>query len=278
MRFHPAASATTHACIQIAVAFAIICVVTACTESRNATSGDDASLVSLDTRFSRNAFAISATDSSLNVGDTSRIRVPGAGLTASDRSTRVNVRFRSTDTTIVSVDAHGLMRAVRAGSATVFVRTLLGLGGIRMTVVATDAASTTDSAATQAPAAPVIRIHRRQSQRCPSRHRWSHRHRPSSRHRLSRRPTRERCHHSWQHNCPRRQSTSPPPPRRRARCESRQVTPARCRRRSMPPSAVTRSCCPTVRYSVARFISRIGPVAVRSFCGPQPFPQQHAHA
>ena len=155
MRFHPAASAATHAGTQIAVAFAIICVVTACTESRNATSGDDASLVSLDTRFSRNAFAISATDSSLNVGDTSRIRVPGAGLTASDRSTRVNVRFRSTDTTIVSVDAYGLMRAVRAGSATVFVRALLGLGGIRMTVVAADAASTTDSAATPASAAPV---------------------------------------------------------------------------------------------------------------------------
>ena len=156
MRFHSAACAAPHASTRIAAAFAIIFIATACADSRNATSGDDATLVSLDTRFSRNAFAISAPDSSLMIGDTSRIRVPGAGLSASDRTSRVNVRFRSTDTTVLTVDVGGLMRAVRAGSATVFVRTFLGTGGIKVTVAAADAdAGVADSVATPVPDAPA---------------------------------------------------------------------------------------------------------------------------
>ena len=164
MCFHHAAAAATHARARLAVAAAIIAITSACSDGRNATSGDDAELLSLSARNSRSALAISARDSSLVIGDTARINVPGRGHATSDGSLRVSARYRSSDTSVVSVDLNGVMRAKRAGAATVVVRTLAGAGAIAMSVAAMDTIATlspegTDSAATpttpSAPSAPA---------------------------------------------------------------------------------------------------------------------------
>jgi hypothetical protein len=158
MCFHRAAAAASHACSRIAVATAIISITTACSDGRNATSGDDAELLSLSFRNNRHTLAISARDSSLVIGDTARITLPAPTYRTLDGSQRVIARYRSSDTGVVTVDLSGVMRAKGAGTATVVVRTLAGIGAIAMSVspadtAATPAPSPADSTAT--PAAPT---------------------------------------------------------------------------------------------------------------------------
>ena len=115
----------------------LMCFGAACSQTPDATSLDGASFFSLNTRNSRSRLPISVRDSALTVGDTLSLDLPGQVQTTGwGPAPRRNALFVSSDTAVITVDARGLARAVGIGAATISVRTLLGIGAVRLTVIA----------------------------------------------------------------------------------------------------------------------------------------------
>ncbi len=150
MRDHTAISGARQLCLRTILATAFLLVGTACSDRPDATSADSANFLSLDTRDSRNSLLISLRDSSLTVGDTVRIVLPDVGQSKTDGRMRIEGKFRSSDTSVVSVDSYGLARAVREGTATLTARTTRGTGSVSLTVVSSDATSTSAADSTTA--------------------------------------------------------------------------------------------------------------------------------
>lgn len=136
MRVNPAAFAARNVCAKITLATALLSLATACSDQSDATSLDKNDFSSLDTRSSRSKLTVTVRDSSLRIGDTASIVIPAYQKQLTSGSQDVIARYRSSDTSVVAVDARGVTRGVGVGTATVAVRTLMGTGAVVMTIVA----------------------------------------------------------------------------------------------------------------------------------------------
>lgn len=106
---------------------ALLAIGTACTDQQT----NDQSFATDETSLSvqsRNNIGISLRDSSLSIGDTARIQWPtySAVKTASSRSGK---KYFTSDSTVLTIDDAGLVRAVRDGRATVTARMSSGATG-----------------------------------------------------------------------------------------------------------------------------------------------------
>lgn len=146
MRHLTAADAARAFISKAILSTALLCFGTACSQTPDASSIDDAALSSLNIRGKRTRIPLGVRDSSLTVGDTLSIVVQGVAETSgSAAAIRRTSQYRSSDTAVVEVDAYGLVRAVGVGVATVSVRTLLGTGAVLLTVSAVSGATSDGS-------------------------------------------------------------------------------------------------------------------------------------
>lgn len=148
MRVHLAAIAARTFRAKSTLAIALLTLGTACSDGSDTTAVENSDFLSLSSRSSKTKLTATLRDSSLQVGDTASMLLPAYRRQASDGNQAIIARYTSSDTTVVSVDSNGLVRALAVGTASVTARTVLGTG----TVVATIAAQTVADPATAAEA------------------------------------------------------------------------------------------------------------------------------
>jgi hypothetical protein len=107
---------------------AIALILNACSERSEPTAAVNASI------RSRQPFVLTIRDSSLVVGDTATILIDGSTPPISNGQ-QSSVVFRSSDSSIMSVDPSGIVRARSAGSATITARSALRSSTLALTSV-----------------------------------------------------------------------------------------------------------------------------------------------
>jgi hypothetical protein len=107
---------------------AMLVAVSACTDRSEPTDSVNASI------RSRQTMLLTTRDSSLFVGDTATILIDGMKPPISDGLQSIFV-FRSSDSTTMSVNPSGIVRARRAGNATITVRSAMSTATLAMSTV-----------------------------------------------------------------------------------------------------------------------------------------------